>query len=106
MKLVHQIFGIENWHFSRQKGKRPRVHLNYIILTIDTKCLVVEWQSKGQNATTIHAKPVAWFREKAPAYSSVTNWLRRLHFGEDIVAPGSIQGNHQMALLTLKFWRS
>jgi hypothetical protein len=55
---------------------------------IDGKCLVTSWQSEGLNDTVIHVKHVTWFCEKAPTYSSVTNWLRCLHFGEDILEPG------------------
>jgi hypothetical protein len=59
---------------------------------LDAKHLVADWQSKGHNAATIDAKLVTRFREKAPSYSSVTNWLRRLHFGEDVFEPGIRSG--------------
>jgi hypothetical protein len=42
---------------------------------IDAKCLVAYWQSKGYNATTIHAKLVTGFAEKAHAYSPFLKWL-------------------------------
>jgi hypothetical protein len=47
---------------------------------------------QGPHAITIHAKLVARFREKALAYSSVANCLRRLHCGEDIFEPGIHSG--------------
>jgi hypothetical protein len=64
----------------------------YIILMIDAKCFVGYWQSRGDNATIIHAQLVTRFRQKAPAYASITNWPRRLHFGEDILESGIHSG--------------
>jgi hypothetical protein len=58
------------------------------MIMIEAKSLVVYWQSKGDNARTIHEKLVARFDENQPAYSSVTNWLRRLQLGEDIFEVG------------------
>jgi hypothetical protein len=55
---------------------------------IDAKCLIVQWQSKGHNARTIHAKLATRLHEKGPIYSPVTNCLRHLHSGEDIFEPG------------------
>jgi hypothetical protein len=63
-----------------------------VIFMIHDKCLVVYWHSKGHNATTIYEKLVVRFHEEAPAYSSVTNWLRHLGFGENILEPGSHPG--------------
>jgi hypothetical protein len=58
----------------------------------DAKCLVVYWHYKGHNRTTIYEKLVTSFHDKAPTYLSVTNWLRRLAFGEDIREGGSHPG--------------
>jgi hypothetical protein len=55
---------------------------------IDAKCLVLSWDSKGHNATARWDKLCAQFHDEPPAYSSVTNWFRRLRFGEDIREPG------------------
>jgi hypothetical protein len=59
-----------------------------MIVMIDLKCLVAYWPSKGHSVTAIHAKLVTWFREKAPAYSSLANWCQCLHFGEGIFKLG------------------
>jgi hypothetical protein len=53
------------------------------------KGLAAYWESKGYSLRTIHDKLVTRFHEKAAASSSVTNWLGRLHFGEDIFEPGT-----------------
>jgi hypothetical protein len=55
---------------------------------INKKRLVAYWHSSGHNAIAIQAKLVSRFREKTVAYSSVTKWLRRLHFGREIFEPG------------------
>jgi hypothetical protein len=55
---------------------------------ISSKYLVAYSQSKSYSATNMHAKLVIRFRHKTPAYPSVTIWLRRLHFGQDILEPG------------------
>jgi hypothetical protein len=54
---------------------------------IDAKWLVADWHSKGHNATAIWDELRAQFHDEAPAYSSITNWVRRLGFGEDILEP-------------------
>jgi hypothetical protein len=70
--------------FVQRKKETVNVHgSKYFILMIDAKCLVVYWQPKGHDTATIYEKHVTWFHEKALAYPSVTNWLRRLHFGEN-----------------------
>jgi hypothetical protein len=74
----------------------------YVILMIDAKCLVVYWQPQGHNATTMHAKHATRFHEKARACSSVMNWLRCFHFGEDIVEPGIHSGKPSDSLLNFK----
>jgi hypothetical protein len=66
---------------------------------IHAKCLVVYWHSNGHNATTIYEKLVARFHEEAPTYPSVTNWLRRLGFGENIPEPGSHPGKPSDGLI-------
>jgi hypothetical protein len=42
---------------------------------IDAMSMATYWPSMGHWATGIGAKGVTRFREKALAYSSVTNWL-------------------------------
>jgi hypothetical protein len=57
-------------------------------MRINAKCFVPYWQCKGDNVITIYPKLVTRFCEKALAYSSVANWLRRLYFGDDIFESG------------------
>ena len=70
-----------------------------VIFMIHANCLVVYWHSKGHNARTIYEKLVARFHEEASAYLSVTNWLRRLGFGENILEPGSHPGKPSDGLI-------
>jgi hypothetical protein len=72
------------------------------ILMNDAKCLIAHWQYKGHIATTLYEKLVTQFHEKAPAYLSVTNRLRRIHFGEDILEPGIHPGKLLDALIDFK----
>jgi hypothetical protein len=73
-----------------------------VILKIESKHLVVYWQSKGYNTRAIHEMLVARFNENASAYSSVTNWLQRLHLGEDIFDPGIHPGKPSEGLADFK----
>jgi hypothetical protein len=49
-------------------------------------------QSKRHNATMIDGKVITRFFEQGSAYLSVTNWGRRLRFGEQILEPGIHSG--------------
>lgn len=49
------------------------------------KHLVIYWLDKGHNPTEIHRKCTAHFPDCTPSYSSVTNWVRALERGEDIL---------------------
>jgi hypothetical protein len=69
---------------------------------IDAKCLVVYWHSKGHNASAIWDKLRAQFHDEASAYSSVTNWFRRLGFGEDIREPGGHPGKPADGMIDLQ----
>jgi hypothetical protein len=62
----------------------------------------VYWQSKGYNPTAIHAKLVTRFHEKAAAYSSTIDWLRRVHFGEDILEPRIHSGSRSDSFADFK----
>jgi hypothetical protein len=64
--------------------------------------LIVYWHSKGHNASAIWDKFRAQFRDEAPAYSSVMNWLRRLGFGEAIREPGGHSGKPSDAVVNLQ----
>jgi hypothetical protein len=48
--------------------------------------------SRELSLHSVHAALVVRFCEKAPAYASMMNWLRRLHFSEDIFEPGIQSG--------------
>jgi hypothetical protein len=63
---------------------------------------VLYWHSKADNATAIWDKHRAQFHAEAPAYSSVTNWLRRLGFGEDIREPGGHPGKPSDGVIDLQ----
>jgi hypothetical protein len=80
IKLSLQTFGPENRLFPEKRKQTVVYVYKYIILMIDAKCLAADWQSKSHNAITIHAKLVVRFGGKGPADSSVTKWLRSLHF--------------------------
>jgi hypothetical protein len=64
--------------------------------------LVVDWNSKEENARTIWEKLRIQFRDEGPAYSSVTNWLRRLGVGENIREPGNHPGKPSDDLIGLQ----
>jgi hypothetical protein len=55
------------------------------------KHLVVDWYDKGYPADMMHQKLLARTKEAASAYSTITNWIRALERGDDILrrAPGS-----------------
>jgi hypothetical protein len=73
-----------------------------VIFMIHANCVVVSWHSKGHNATTIYEKLLARFHEEAPADSSVTDWFRRLGFGENILEPGSHPGKPSDGLIDVE----
>jgi hypothetical protein len=51
------------------------------------------------NSIIVHEKLTHRFCEKALSYSSVTNWLRCLRFGQDIFDPGIRTGKPQYSLI-------
>jgi histone-lysine N-methyltransferase SETMAR len=50
----------------------------------DPKSLVIYWHEKGYPAQKMHEKLLARMSPRAPAYSTITNWIRALGRGEDI----------------------
>jgi hypothetical protein len=50
----------------------------------------------------LHEQRIPRFHEKAPADSSVMNWVRRLRFGEDILEPGIHAGRPPDDLIDFK----
>jgi hypothetical protein len=69
---------------------------------IDTTWVVVSWHSKGYNAISRWDKLRAEFHDEARAYSSITNWLRRPGFGEDIREPGGHPGKPSHGVIDLQ----
>jgi hypothetical protein len=64
------------------------------------------WLLTGSPKTTMRQPDtrnlLTRFREKAPVYSSVTNWFRRLDFAEDIFEPGIHSGKPSDDLVDFK----
>jgi hypothetical protein len=93
------------WKIQISEKKNPPIAA-YVykstILMIDAKCLLVDCHSKGHNATAIWDKLRAQFHDEALAYSSVTNWLRRPGFREDIREPGGHRGKLSDGLIDLQ----
>jgi hypothetical protein len=69
---------------------------------LQEKSLVIYWHSKDHDAQKTHRKLVAHFGEGAPAYSTVTKWLRRLVCGDDILVPVERKGKESDGLVNFK----
>jgi hypothetical protein len=50
----------------------------------DAKALVIYWHEKGHGVLRIHQKLSARARGRCPAYSTITDWIRRLERDADI----------------------
>jgi hypothetical protein len=94
--------------FFQREIKPIVMHVSkYVILMIDAKHLVMYRPSTGHSITTcmndlFSFSPFPLFHEKTTAYSSVRNWPRRLHFGEDRFEPGIHTDKNSDSLIDFK----
>ena len=61
-----------------------RVIVTQHFLMEDAKALVIYWHEKQYPATKMYAKLLARGRDRCPAYSTITSWIRNLVRGENI----------------------
>jgi hypothetical protein len=70
----------------------------------DTKVLVMDWHEKGHGALKMDQKLSAHPGRAYPAYSTISDRIRRLHMGEDITRRASGGGrllDEQIKILIL-----